>query len=238
MELSITLASQFEITNYAELIEQTCAFVQGELRSASLPQLPVFTLWLENGNHFTGIPLRVIGKESNKMVTMITSDPIERPISTIFIPFIKIQSIQVAQSESILSILLKRQQAAQTSYKLVTLTSIRNNFEVKWLEVASKHKLLPYVYFNWDEVGNSEFEKQNIVSISSALIKAIDVVVRSESKKNTFNKLQTLQISNAPVKDIQLERQGAFLYLNANFLRAPSLNLEKELVVLLTDILN
>ncbi len=235
MDLSIALASQFEITNFAELVEQVCQFVQSEVNSASLPQLPVFTFWLENGNQFTGIPLRVIGKDTHKLITLITSDPIERPITTLFIPFVKIQSVQIAQSESILQILLKRERSAHTNFKLVTLSTIRNNFELRWKEVAIHRGLLPYIYFNWDEVGNSEFEKQNIIIISNALVKAIDVVTKIESKKNIFNKLQTLQISNAVIKDIQLERQGAFLYLKANFLRAPSLSVEKELVVLLTD---
>ena len=235
MELSITLAAQYEINNYAELLEQVCKFVQEEIRSSSLPPLPIFTFWLENSNQFTGVPLRIIGKDANKFVSLISSDPIERPITTIIIPYLKIQSIQIQQSEAILGILMKREQTMHQNLKLVTLASIRNRFEVKWKNVATKNELLPYVYFNWDEVGNSEFEKQNIVTISNALIKAIDQVTQSETKRNIFNKLQTLQISNAPLKDIQIEKQGAFLYLRANFLRAPSLSIEKELFVLLND---
>jgi hypothetical protein len=237
MELSITLASHFEITNYADLLEQVCRFVQEEINTPSLPPLPVFTFWLENGNQFSGIPLRIIGKDANKFVSIINSDPIERPISAIMIPFAKIQSIQIAQAESILPILMKREHTSHTNMKLVTLASIRNSFEVKWKEVATKNGLLPYIYFNWDEVGSSEFEKQNIVTISNALVKAIDTVTNTEGKKHVFNKLKTLQISNSPAKEIQIEKQGAFLYLRANFLRAPSLGVEKELLVLLSDIL-
>ena len=235
MDLSITLAAQYEITSYAELLEQVCRFVQDEIRSASLPPLPIFTFWLENGSHFTGVPLRIVGKDTHKFVTLISSDPIERPITTIIIPYIKIQSIQIAQSESIMGILMKREQTTHQNLKLVTLASIRNRFEVKWKDVATRKGLLPYVYFNWDEVGNSEFEKQNIVTISNALVKAIDKVTESEMKRIIFNKLQTLQISNAPIKDILIERQGAFLYMKANFLRAPALSIENELVTLLND---
>lgn len=238
MELSITLAAQYEVSNITELIEQVCRFVQEEIRSPSLPPLPIFTLHMENGAHFTGVPLRVTGKDASKFITLISSDPIERPITTLVVPISKIQSIQVSQSESILGILMKREQNAYQNLKLVTLAAIRNAFELKWKEVATKNSLLPYVYFNWDEVGNSDFEKQNIVTISNALVKAIDTVTsKSETKKIIFNKLQTLQVSNAPIKDIQIEKQGAFLYLRCNFLRAPSLSIEKELTTLLSDIL-
>lgn len=238
MDLSITLAAQYEVTNFAELIESVCKFVQEEIRTPSLPPLPIFTLHMENGGHFTGIPLRVTGKDSLKFITMITSDPIERPITTITVPFLKIQSIQIAQSETILGILMKREQGAYQNLKLVTLGQIRNAFELKWKDLATKNSLLPYVYFNWDEVGQSDFEKQNIVLISNALVKAIDQVTStSEMKKIIFNKFQTLQVSNAPIKDMQIEKQGAFLYLRCNFLRAPSISIEKELTILLSDIL-
>lgn len=238
MDLSITLAAQYEITNFAELLEQVCKFVQEEIRSPALPPLPSFTMHMENGGKFTGIPLRITGKDQAKYITLISSDPIERPITTIIVPFLKIQSIQVDQSESILGILMKREQGTYQNLKMVTLAAIRNSFESKWKDIASKNNLLPYVYFNWDEVGNSDFEKQNIVTISNALVKAIDVITSSsETKKMIFNKLQTLQVSNAPLKDMQIEKQGAFLYLRCNFLRAPSLGIEKELVTLLSDIL-
>ena len=238
MELSITLAAQYEVSSFPELVEQVCKFVQEEIRTPSLPPLPVFTLHMENGSHFTGVPLRVTGKDPNKMVTLISSDPIERPITTIIVPFTKIQSVQISQSETILGILMKREQNAYQNLKLVTLGAIRNAFELKWKELAAKNSLLPYVYFNWDEVGQSDFEKQNIVTISNALVKAIDAVTsKSETKKIIFNKLQTLQVSNAPIKDIQIEKQAAFLYLRCNFLRAPSLSIEKELTTLLNDIL-
>lgn len=238
MELSITLAAQYEVSNFAELLEQVCKFVQEEIRTPSLPPLPIFTLHMENGSHFTGVPLRVTGKDPSKLITLISSDPIERPITTIIVPFTKIQSVQVSQSETILGILMKREQSTYQNLKLVTLSAIRNAFELKWKEVATKNSLLPYVYFNWDEVGQSDFEKQNIVTISNALVKAIDAVTsKSDTKKIIFNKLQTLQVSNAPLKDIQIEKQGAFLYLRCNFLRAPSLSIEKELTTLLNDIL-
>lgn len=237
MELSITLAAQYELNNYAELLEQVCHFVQEEIRSPSLPQLPIFTFWLENGNQFTGIPLKLIGKDPNKFVTLISSDPIERPITSIIIPFAKIQSIQISQSESILQLLLKNQQKATTSFKSVSLTDIRNSFEARWQDVAKRHGLLPYVYFNWDEVGNSDFEKQNLIIILQSFIKAIDTVVKIESKKNVFNKLKTLQISNAPIKEIQTELQGAFLHIKANFSRAPSLGVESDIITILNDIL-
>lgn len=237
MELSITLAANYEMNNYAELLEQVCTYVQQEIQSPSLPPLPIFTFWLENGNHFTGIPLKILGKDLNKFVTLISSDPIERPITTCIIPFAKIQSIQIAQSESIQQILLKGEQKAATSLKLITLSKIRNSFESKWQAIAKAHGLLPYVYFNWDEVGNSDFEKQNLVIISHALLKAIDEVVKIESKKIAFNKLNTLQISNSPVKEVQAELVGAFLSIKANFLRAPPLGIENELIVLLKDTL-
>lgn len=237
MELSIALAANYEFNNYTELLEQVCAFVQQEIQLPSLPQLPIFTIWLENGNQFTGIPLKIVGKDLNKFVTLISSDPIERPITTVIIPFSKIQSIQIAQSEAILQILLKREQKVSTNLKKVTLANIRNSFESKWQAIAKRHALLPYVYFNWDEVGNSDFEKQNLVIISHALLKAIDTVVAIELKKIAFNKLNTLQISNSPVKDIQAELQGAFLSIKANFLRAPSLGVESELITLLKDTL-
>jgi hypothetical protein len=238
MELSITLAAAYEVSTLAELIEQVCKFVQEEIRSPSLPPLPIFTLHMENGAKFTGVPLRVTGKDATKFITLISSDPIERPITTVIVPFLKIQSIQVDQSESILGILMKRDQTAYQNLKLVTLANIRAAFELKWKDLAAKNSLLPYVYFNWDEVGQSDFEKQSIVTISNALVKAIDAVTsNSETKKILFNKLQTLQVSNAPIKDMQIEKQGAFLYLRCNFLRAPSLSIEKELIILLNDIL-
>lgn len=237
MELSISQAATYEINNYTELLEQVCAFVQREIQSPSLPPLPVFTFWLENGNHFTGIPLKILGKDLNKFVTLISSDPIERPITSVFIPFSKIQSVQIAQSESIHPILMRGAQKAVSSLKLVTLAKIRNSFESTWQAIAKRHGLLPYVYFNWDEVGNSEFEKQNLVTITHALLKAIDTIVQIESKKIAFNKLNTLQISNSPVKEVQAELQGAFLSIKANFLRAPSLGVENELIVLLKDTL-
>lgn len=238
MELSITLAAHYEISTYAELIEQVCRFVQEEIRAPALPPLPIFTMHMENGSHFTGIPLRVTGKDAMKFITLISSDPIERPITTVMVPFLKIQTIQIDKSETILGILMKREQGAYQNLKMVTLVSIRTAFELKWKDVATKNGLLPYVYFNWDEVGNTDFEKQSIVTISNALVKAIDAVTsKSETKKIIFNKLQTLQVSNAPIKDIQVEKQGAFLYLRCNFLRAPSLGIEKELTTLLNDIL-
>lgn len=237
MELSITLAANYEINNYNELLEQVCAYVQQEIQSPSLPPLPTFTFWMENGNHFSGVPLRILGKDLNKYITLISSDPIERPISTSIIPFSKIQSIQIDKSEAIQQILLKGEQKAASSLKLVTLAKIRNSFESKWQAIAKTHGLLPYVYFNWDEVGNSDFEKQNLVIISHALLKAIDTVVKIESKKIAFNKLNTLQISNSPVKEVQAELVGAFLSIKANFLRAPPLGIENELIVLLKDTL-
>jgi len=238
MDLSITLAAQYEVTNFAELLESVCKFVQEEIRTPSLPPLPIVTLFMENGNSFTGVPLRITGKDAAKFLSLISSDPIERPITTIIVPFAKIQSVQVSQSETILGILMKREQNAYQNLKLVTLAAIRNAFELKWKDLAAKNSLLPYVYFNWDEVGNSDFEKQNIVTISNALVKAIDTVTStSETKKIIFNKVQTLQVSNAPIKDMHIEKQGAFLYLRCNFLRAPSLSIDKELTILLNDIL-
>ncbi|HRH77107.1 MAG TPA: hypothetical protein PK129_07145, partial [Cellvibrionaceae bacterium] len=67
------------------------------------------------------------------------------------------------QSETIMHLLIKKELEQNTAFKGVTLAAIRNHFELKWKAVATQNGLLPYIYLNWDEVGNSEFEKQNIV---------------------------------------------------------------------------
>lgn len=237
MDLSIVIAAKFEISTYAELLDQICHFVQEEIRSPSLPPLPAVYFGMENGTQFTGIPLKIIGKDPNKLILIITSDPIERPINTAVIPFAKIQSLQLIQSETIMHLLIKKELEQNTAFKGVTLAAIRNHFEVKWKGVATQNGLLPYIYLNWDEVGNSEFEKQNIVIITTALTNAIGEVTRIESKKNAFNKLKTLQISSGTGKEVQFDKQGAFLILRANFARSPSLSIEKEFIALLSDIL-
>ncbi len=237
MDLSIVIASKFEVTSFTDLLDKICKFVQDEIQSPSLPPLPVVNLWLENGNQFSGVPLKIIGKDPNKMVLLITSDPIERPINTALVPYNKIQSLQILQAETITQLLIKKELETNTAIRGVTLAAIRNNFEIKWKSVATKNGLLPYMYLNWDEVGNSEFEKQNIIIITSALVAAIDEVTMIESKKNAFNKLKTLQISSGTGKEIQFDKQGAFLILRANFSRSPALSIEKELIALLSDIL-
>ncbi|MFZ3229496.1 MAG: hypothetical protein WA160_04775 [Pseudobdellovibrio sp.] len=237
MDSSILIASNFEIKSVPELIDQVCAFVQEEIKSESLPPLPVLTFWLENGNQFTGIPLKTSGKDLLKQLLIITSDPVERPINTIWIPFAKIQSVQVSQAETISHLITARR--AETHVpggKLLSLTTIRNEIEYKWKILAAKNILLPYIYFNWDEIGKSEFEKQNIVIFANALLKAIDIVTQNDAKQILFNRLKTLQVSIGSGKDILFDKQGAFLIIQVNFARAPSLNIERELVILLNDI--
>lgn len=238
MDSSIVIASHFEIKSVPELLEQICLFVQEEIQSESLPPLPVVSFWLENGNKFIGIPLKTSGKDvASKQLMIITSDPVERPINTIWLPFAKIQSIQVEQAETISHILItKKAEAAPTGSKTLSLTQIRNEIEFKWKNLAAKNGLLPYIYFNWDEIGKSEFEKQNIIIFAAALLKAIDTVTTNETKRIMFNRLKTLQVSLGAGKDILFDKQGAFLIIQVNFARAPSLNIERELVMLLNDI--
>lgn len=237
MDSSIVIASNFEIKTVPELLEQICTFIQEEIQADSLPPLPIVSFWLENGNKFVGIPLKTSGKDLAKQLLILTSDPVERPINTIWLPFAKIQSIQVEQAETLSHILItKKAEAAPVSGKLLSLATIRNEIEFRWKNLAMKNSLLPYIYFNWDEIGKSEFEKQNIVIFASALLKAIDTVTSNEGKRILFNRLKTLQVSLGAGKDIQFDKQGAFLIIQVNFARAPSLNIERELVVLLNDI--
>lgn len=237
MDSSIVIASNFEIKSVAELLEQICLFVQEEIKSESLPPLPIVHFWLENGNKFVGIPLKTTGKDLAKQLLIITSDPVERPINTIWIPFSKIQSIEVEQAETISHILItKKSDAPAAGGKLLSLATIRNEIEYKWKMLATKNSLLPYIYFNWDEIGKSEFEKQNIVIFANALLKAIDTVTTNETKRILFNRLKTLQVSLGLGKEVTFDKQGAFLIIQVNFSRAPSLNIERELVILLNDI--
>jgi len=238
MDSSIVIASNFEIKTVSELLEQICSFVQEEIKLESLPPLPTLTFWLENGNRFIGIPLKISGKDAAKQLLIITSDPVERPINTAWIPFAKIQSIQIEQAETVAHMLIPKKAEATNvagSGKILSLTTIRNEIEYKWKVLATKNGLLPYIYFNWDEIGKSEFEKQNIVTFATALLKAIDTVTQNETKRQMFNRLKTLQVSNGAGKDILFDKQGAFLIIQVNFARAPSLNIERELVVQLND---
>ncbi|MBC7465089.1 MAG: hypothetical protein H7256_03785 [Bdellovibrio sp.] len=236
MDSSIVIASNFEIRSVPELLEHICLFVQDEIKEESLPPLPLVSVWMENGNRFVGTPLKITGKDLEKKLLLITSDPVERPINTVWVPFSKIQSVQVEQAETISHILIAKKAEAPVSGKLLSLVAIRADIEYKWKILANKNSLLPYIYFNWDEIGKSEFEKQNIIIFATALLKAIDTVTMNEGKRVLFNRLKTLQVSLGAGKDIQFDKQGAFLIIQVNFARAPSLNIEKELVILLNDI--
>lgn len=236
MDSSIVIASNFEIRNIPELIEHICLFVQDEIKEESLPPLPVVSFWMENGNRFVGVPLKISGKDADRRLLIITSDPVERPINTAWLPFTKIQSIQVEQAETISHILISAKTDVQPANRGLSLTQIRTDIEYKWKILATKNTLLPYIYFNWDEIGKSEFEKQNIVIFATALLKAIDAVTSSETKRVFFNRLKTLQVSNSSGKDILFDKQGAFLMIQVNFARAPSLNIEKELVIQLNEV--
>ena len=237
MDSSIVIASKFEMKTLPDLLEQICAFVMEEIKFDTIPPLPTINFWMENGSHFVGIPLRITGQDPIKQILIITSDPVERPINTSWIPFSKIQSIQIDQAETISHLLTAKVQDSQpAAASSLSMTTIRHEIEHKWKILAAKNNLHPFLYFSLDEFGKSEFEKKNIAIFGAALLKAIEALTATESKLVAFNRLKTLQISMGSSKEIQYDKQGAFLIVQVNFARAPSPNLERDIVLLFNDI--